>query len=138
MKPGEAVTCTFTTTHDDIPNPPGTLVVAQETVRTGDAQKRARAGDATLFTYTGDVAGQISDGQRIVQGGLKAGTYTSQQLVPQGWVLAAIDCDDGESTGDLETATATFRLQPAETVTCTFTDAQRYDWYVPLVFYQGR
>ena len=69
VDPGEQVTCTFANTHDDVADPPGTLVVAQET---------APPGDPTVFTYTGDVAGQICDGERIVQGGLKAGTYTAR------------------------------------------------------------
>jgi hypothetical protein len=34
----------------------------------------------------------------------------------------AIDCDDGDRSGNTETATATFQLQPDETVTCVFAD----------------
>jgi hypothetical protein len=78
--------------------------VAQKTVCPGDLL-------GTTFNYTGDVAGQARDGQRLIQGGLEAGTYSSQQLVPDGWVLASITCDDADSTGDVATATATFRLQ---------------------------
>jgi hypothetical protein len=44
-----------------------------------------------------------------------------------------IRCDDGESGGDLATATATFRLAAGETVTCTFTDQRLYPAYLPLV-----
>lgn len=122
--PGEHVTCTFTNTHDDVTSPPGTIVVAKETVP---------YGDPALFTFEGDAAGAISGGQRIVVSGLQAGTYTSRELLPQGWTLASIDCDDTDSSGDLATATATFRLQPDEAVICTFTNRRQYPLYLPLL-----
>jgi predicted outer membrane repeat protein len=113
--PGEHVTCVFVNSRDDVPEPPGTIVVAKET--TPDA-------DPARFTFEGDAAGMISDGQRIVAAGLQAGTYTSRELVPPGWDLTGIQCDDTDSSGDPDTATATFRLQPGETVTCTFTNTR--------------
>jgi hypothetical protein len=128
--PGEHVTCIFASVHADAIHPPGTIVVAKET--TPD-------GDPATFAFEGDAAGTISDGQRIIVSGLQAGTYTSRELVPRGWRLTDIECDDGvgvadrDSSGDLATATATFRLQAGELVTCTFTDRRLYDLYLPLV-----
>ena len=109
--PGEHVTCTFFSIRDDVAEAPGTIIVAQETVPDGDP---------TDFPYTGVVVGQARDGQRLIQGGLQPGTYTSQQIVPRGWALSGIQCDDGvgsddrDSSGDIASATATFRLQPGE------------------------
>jgi hypothetical protein len=122
---GEHVTCTFANAHEDVDDLPATMVVAKETVPDGDPAR---------FTFRGDAAGTIGDNQRIIVTGLEPGTYTSRELVPEGWRLAGIHCDDGESSGDLETATAAFRLGAGEVVTCTFTDAWGYGVYLPLVF----
>jgi hypothetical protein len=121
---GERVTCTFTNTHDDVVNPPGTIVVAKETMPDGDPAE---------FTFQGDAAGTISDGQHILISGLKAGTYISKELVPQNWQLTAIQCDDEDSSGDLSTSTATFRLQAGEAVICTFTNERAPALYLPVV-----
>ncbi len=45
--------------------------------------------------------------------------------MPDGWDLTGITCDDDNSSGDIETATATFNVDPGETVTCTFENTQR-------------
>lgn len=76
----------------------------------------------TTFAFTGDAAGTIGNGQTITVQNLAPGTYHSTEQVPFGWQLTSLTCDDGDSTGDLGTATATFRLEAGETVTCTFTD----------------
>ncbi|MFW6200707.1 MAG: 3-coathanger stack domain-containing protein [Gemmatimonadota bacterium] len=78
-------------------------------------------GDTTDFTFTGDVAGTIEDGQLLSES-VPAGTYSSTETVPSGWSLVTIRCDDGDSTGDVGTATATFEVATDESVTCTFTN----------------
>jgi CSLREA domain-containing protein len=87
------------------------------------------AGDPTSFTFSGDAAGSIGDGGTITVSDLAPGTYSSTEAVPAGWDLASISCNDGQSTspsgGDLTSQTATFRLDPGETVTCTFSDSKR-------------
>jgi Tol biopolymer transport system component len=112
---GETVTCTFTNTVQS-----GTVVIKKATVP---------AGDSATFAFTGDAAGTIADGQTITVPGLAPGTYSSTETVPSGWDLASISCDDGQSasasSGDVATATATFRLDPGETISCTFTDDKR-------------
>jgi hypothetical protein len=88
------------------------------------------------FTFSGDANGTISDGQQIVVSGLQPGTYTSQETVPAGWDLTSIVCDDDNSSGDLNTQTATFVLEAGETVKCTFTNVQvppDYFIYLPLI-----
>jgi hypothetical protein len=45
-----------------------------------------------------------------------------QEMVPAGWNLTDITCDDENSSGDLSSATATFRVEPGETISCVFTN----------------
>ncbi|WP_404391562.1 hypothetical protein [Humibacillus xanthopallidus] len=114
LQSGEVVTCTFNNRQR------GTIIVKKITDPT-------TATD--LFTYTGHVAGSIGNGGAISVQDLVAGTYTSTETVPTGWDLTGLSCDDGASptasTTSLATAKATFKLDPGETVTCTFTNTQR-------------
>ena len=54
---------------------------------------------------------------------LAPGTYAVTETRPgAGWDLTDISCDDGDSRGDVDTATSS---GPGETVTCTFTNTGR-------------
>ena len=115
VAPGETVTCTFTNTKR------GTIIVEKQT---------SPKGAVGSFAFTGDAAGSIGDGGQIVVNDLKPGTYTSTEADPgPNFDLGAIVCDDGQSatasTVDLATATATFKLDPGETVKCVFTNVER-------------
>jgi len=110
LQPDEDVVCTITNSVNK-----GTIIVEKQT---------NPDGDQTVFPFTGDAAGSISDGQQIVVADLTPGTYTSTENVPGGWVLNNISCDDTNSFGDLGTKTATFNLDPGETVKCTFTNTK--------------
>jgi hypothetical protein len=92
----------------------GAIVVEKRTVP---------AGASGSFTFAGDAPGDISDGQQIVVTDLWPGTYTATESVPVGWDLTSISCDDGDSTGDLATGTASFVVDAGETVTCVFTNS---------------
>jgi 6-phosphogluconolactonase (cycloisomerase 2 family) len=78
-------------------------------------------GDPAVFTFTGDVAGVIGDGEFLLLNPTP-GTYTSTEVVPSGWSLFKCKCDDTDSTGDMGTATATVELSAGEAVTCVFTN----------------
>jgi spore coat protein A len=96
----------------------GTIVLEKQTVPDGEA---------TLFTFTGDVAGSLQDGERLVVEPLPPDTYQSIEQVPNGWELTSIVCDDADSGGDVGTATATFRLSVSDVAarqpaTCVFTN----------------
>ncbi|MBB6087262.1 Ig-like domain-containing protein [Wenzhouxiangella marina] len=93
----------------------GTLIVQKETLPDGSPQN---------FTFTGDAAGMIQDGQQIVVSGLAPGSYSSTEQLPLLWTLSSIVCDDGNSSGDLASATATFVVDANETVTCVFTNTE--------------
>ncbi len=105
---GETVICTYTNTAL-----PGTIIVEKQTVPDGSPDN---------FSFSGDAAGSLKDGEQIVVQNLPTGTYTSQESVPAGWVLTSIVCDDADSSADLSAATATFELDPGETITCSFTN----------------
>jgi uncharacterized repeat protein (TIGR01451 family) len=111
---GEIVTCTFTNTKQEPET--GTIIVEKQTTPDGAAGS---------FAFTGDAAGSIGDGGQIVVPDLEPGEYTSTEGAASGWLLTAIECDDEESTGDVGTRTATFRLDAGETVKCVFTNVQQ-------------
>jgi uncharacterized repeat protein (TIGR01451 family) len=113
LQPGERVICVFTNTQR------GTIIVEKQTNPPGASQ---------AFSFTGTASGSIADNGRITVSDLVPGTYTSTETVPAGWVLASIACDDGTSltpsSGDVASRTATFRLDPGETVVCIFTNSE--------------
>jgi CSLREA domain-containing protein len=109
LNAGESVTCTFTNSKN------GTIIVEKQTEPDGDPQ---------TFSFSGTASGIIGDGQQITVNNLAPGKYTSTETVPSGWTLTSIVCDDANSAGNLTTKTATFTLDPGETVTCTFTNAK--------------
>jgi len=114
LNAGETVKCTFTNTQR------GSIIVEKQTEPDGAAES---------FAFSGYAAGTISDGGQIVVSDLEPGTYTSQEAVPSGWDLTSIECDDTDSTGDLNTKAATFRLDAGETVKCTFSNSRQYSAY---------
>ena len=84
-------------------------------------EKKTRPDGATdSFTFSGDAAGTIRDGEQIVVSGLLPGTYTSQEALSDDWDLTYIRFDDDNSTGDVNSRTATFRLEAGETITAIF------------------
>ncbi len=108
--PGETVACVFTNTAL------GGIVLVKRTVPSGSLQP---------FTFTGDAAGTLVDGGQIAIRTVRPGTYMTTESSLEGWDLTSIDCDDGDSSGDVATRTATFNVDPGELVTCVFTSTQR-------------
>ena len=90
----------------------GSVVVEKQTIPDGDP---------ATFSFTGDAAGTIGDDQQIVFAS-GPGIFSSTETVPGGWSLLSIQCDDGDSTGNVGTATASFNVAADETVTCVFTN----------------
>lgn len=95
----------------------GTIIVQKVTDPTGQSD---------LFTFSGDTGGTASDGGNITVNDLLPGQYTSTENDPTpDYDLTGIVCDDGNSTVDIETRTATINVEPGEEVTCTFTNTKR-------------
>jgi uncharacterized repeat protein (TIGR01451 family) len=105
VEAGETVTCTFRNKKNS------TLIV----------EKVMEGGQAT-FDFTGMPAGSISASGGTISATVLDGTYTSTEAAVEGWELVSIDCDDSNSTGNVETRTATFVAAPGETVRCVFTN----------------
>lgn len=111
---------TVTTANSEIAVPaecpePGSIIVEKRTNPQGSLQS---------FSFTGDAAGDLTDGGQIVVDNLLPGNYSSSESLPAGWELTDIVCNDADSTGDLGTATANFALDAGETVTCLFINTE--------------
>ena len=115
LDPGETVTCTFLNRQR------GTIIVEKQTNPDG--------ADGS-FTFSGDAVGSLGDGDQITVSNIVAGTYTSTEADPTpDFDLTSISCNDGSSltvsSWNVSTRTATFKLDPGETVKCTFTNRER-------------
>ena len=62
-----------------------------------------------------------SETSRAARSEAPPGTYAVRQAAREAYTLAAIGCDDADSTGSLADRAATVRLAAGEQVTCTFT-----------------
>jgi len=111
LDPGEMVTCVFVNTRR------GTAIVSPE-VRSG--------GSEAEFLYTGVPSGTVAVGGALVVTDLSPGTYTATESDPApDFELVEISCDDDEgsgleSSGDADTRSAIFNIDPGETVRCIF------------------
>ena len=106
------VTCTFTNTRK------GQIVV-----------KKVMVGGTASFAFTGTPSGTIDTNNGTISTDVSGGTYTSTETPKAGWDLTSLTCDDGGSATPSTTSgsTATFKVDPGETVTCTFTNTKRGD-----------
>ncbi len=109
LQAGETVTCTFTNTKR------GSITIEKQTLPNADL---------ATFTFTGDVAGVLGDGQTATQS-VAPGTYSSTEVTKAGWDLTNITCDDANSSGVVGTGVATFNVAAGENVKCTFTNTKR-------------
>jgi hypothetical protein len=109
LDPAETVTCTFINTER------GRIIVEKGT---------EPGGDPTAFKFSGDLKASLKDGERDGKT-VMPGTYAVQEAVPAGWVLQGISCSDGDSSGNVDSATATYRVKAGEAVLCTFTNAKK-------------
>ena len=112
VDPGETVHCVFTDTRR------GAIVIDEVTVPAGDPQSfpfSLTGGPDSLsdsFSLTDAAAPHVS----VL---VRPGTYTAAQSpVPSGWDLTSATCDDGSPV-------AAIKLDPGETVHCTFTHMRR-------------
>jgi uncharacterized repeat protein (TIGR01451 family) len=108
---GEVVTCTFTNTKL------AKIVVTKQTIPDGHPE---------VFDFTGEIVETLGDGESESKF-VPAGTYTVTESLAglPVWTLVDIDCDDADSSGDLDTLTATYVVGLGETVECTFTNEKR-------------
>jgi uncharacterized repeat protein (TIGR01451 family) len=107
---GDDILCTFT--NVEVPQN-GTIIVVKET---------NPDGDPTLFEFSGALSGSIGDGQSLTAQ-VPPGEHTVTETLPAWfWKTYSVVCDDADSTGSATSSSATFRVDPGETVICTFTN----------------
>jgi hypothetical protein len=106
VAPNEEVVCTFTNTER------GNIEVEKQTLPDGSPQ---------TFEFAGDLAGIIGDGG-VLSAQVLPGQYSTTETEPSGWDLINIVCDDGNSSG--AGTTATYNVEPGETVRCVFTNTE--------------
>ncbi|MCS7006481.1 MAG: DUF11 domain-containing protein [Gaiellaceae bacterium] len=111
LSAGETVTCTFVNVED------GEIVVEKQTVPDG---YRPPGGP---FVFTGAIEARLGDGESASRR-VAPGTYTVTEVERAFWDVEIV-CNDGDSSGDNEQRTATYRVDPGELVTCVFTNTKR-------------
>ncbi len=103
---GDTNTCTITNTSQY-----GQIIIKKQTIP---------ESDPATFGFTGDVVGNIGNGQTIVSTVLP-GTYSVGESVPSGWLLTNIDCSDDDSgLSSVAKDTASINISSGESVTCVF------------------
>ncbi len=110
-----------------------TVAVATQADQCGTIRAKKQTdpdGTSDLFDFTDTIESpnsfQLADDDMKTFENVLAGTYTITEGDPTpDFDLTGIQFSDGNSTGDLGALTATIRLEPNETVTCTFTNTQR-------------
>jgi uncharacterized repeat protein (TIGR01451 family)/CSLREA domain-containing protein len=124
LSSGETVTCTFTNTKQ------GAIVIRKTTVGgDGTFAFDGPAGLPSPANPAGDFA--ISTAANTGSATLPnvgPGSYAISETVPAGWQLtAAPSCDDGSSPNPSTGSggTATVRIDPGETVACTFSNTRQ-------------
>jgi uncharacterized repeat protein (TIGR01451 family) len=98
---------------------PGTIIV----------EKRVHpAGSSTRFDFglTGQSAFSLAGGETSTHSGLMPGEYSLGEVVPTGWGLYDLTCDDptGNTSVDLGSGQATISLGEGEIVRCTYTNVK--------------
>lgn len=115
---GDSIVCTFNNKKE------ATIII-----------KKVMVGDTGTFNFTGTpswLSGSISANNGTLEFNNvtpKTGVaYTTTETPVTGWQLTDISCDDGSSvqpsSGNVKTGTASFYVDPGETVTCTFTNTK--------------
>lgn len=86
------------------------------------AKETVPDGSIVDFTFTGAITDTLSDGESSDIVSVAPGEYTVEEGAYADWRVTGISCDDGDSTGNLATRTATFVAADDEIITCTFTN----------------
>ena len=96
LAPGDNVTCTFQNA------PLNTVTIIKQTI--GGDGSFDFVGDSPFGAFS--IATSDNMGSQGFDMQIPAGSYAVTETVPAGWDLTAITCADGNSTGDVGTATA--------------------------------
>ena len=108
MEPGETVRCVFNNRQE------GRIEIEKQTLP---------ANSAATFGFTGDLTATLSD-NGVDGKAVDPGQYTVSESNKAGWDLTGITCDDAEHSSTGTGSTATFNVEPGETVRCVFNNRQ--------------
>jgi uncharacterized repeat protein (TIGR01451 family) len=120
--PGDAITCSITNTKK------GTVIIVKNVAGangTFDFSGTFTTPSSFKITTTGGVQG--GTGSQTF-GNVSAGTYTVDELNLPANYDGTLSCVDSSPTGAVSTVaglTGTIRLDPGDTVTCTYTNTER-------------
>ena len=117
LDPGETVECTFTNESNL-----GTVIIRKGTAPAGGSG----------FAFSGSFGDfTLDDGGNQTISNVQPGNYTVTESDPSasGYELSGLTCVDSDqsgtaSSGSVASRTATINVDPGETVTCTFTNAE--------------
>jgi hypothetical protein len=122
LKAGENVSCTFTNTKQ------ASIKIVKNTVPDGgqDFTYTQNVDNTGNFLLDDDADNTLSSEKTFSNVDPSTTGYTVTESAATGYDLTALVCDDpiagNASTTDLASRTATVRVDPGETVTCTFTN----------------
>jgi uncharacterized repeat protein (TIGR01451 family) len=118
---GDSKTCILTN-DDDAPPPPQQGRIIVEKQLDPDGYQPPQGG----FVFSGAIQAVLGDGESA-DAVVDPGTYTVTESLDGRpfWDLTSLVCDDSNSSGDLATLTATYRVEAGETVRCVFTNTKR-------------
>ena len=118
---GQSKTCILTNDDNEAPPPEnGTITVEKQLIP--DGYQPPQGG----FVFTGAINATLGDGEsKTVE--VEPGTYSVTESLDGRpfWDLISIECSDGDSSGDLGTLSATYKVAAGEHVTCVFTNQKR-------------
>ena len=118
---GQSKTCILTNDDNEAPPPEnGTITVEKQLIP--DGYQPPQGG----FVFTGAINATLGDGQsKTVE--VEPGTHTVTESLDGRpfWDLISIECSDDDSSGDLGTLSATYKVAAGEHVTCVFTNQKR-------------
>lgn len=123
--PGEYLVEVCVTDDDGDTGCDTTLVTVEVAVGTIVIVKESDPPGATGFGFTSDAAGHgsfvLDDAGSRTMSDLPAGSYlvTEDDPAPE-FRVQTVSCDDGDSTADVDSRSASVELAAGETVTCTF------------------
>jgi hypothetical protein len=117
LAPGEDGVCTYTNTRT------ASITITKEVVPTGAAGPQGGFGFDTVGDGLADRF--LNDGGSFILADLLPGTYTVDELVPEGWAVD-IDCTStGERVDtDLNSGTVAITVAAGESVSCTYTNTK--------------
>jgi hypothetical protein len=116
LDPGDSAVCTISNTEK------GHIVVEKVTFPSGSLELFHFHSATPVGNF------DLTDAEDPHSFEVAPGTYTVSEIeIPIGWDLTGIVCDDGASVVPSvgSAPTATFNVEPGETVKCTFTNTKR-------------